>query len=274
MVELAVAFNDMQRRIERLIEDRTQALAAVSHDLKTPITRLRFRAEDLADGVARDAMAEDLTEMERMLDQTLSFLRGDRSDEELKPIDIVAILGTLVDDAADRGASIELSGAAHAIVTGRRLALKRAFSNLIDNALKYGERARVQVDDRQSDVLVKSVTTAPASRLGTSSGPFHHSSGLSHPGTLKQAVLGSDSRLPRRSLTGIPARFAWRTVKRELWSSVSFSRRTRRNHPETFCNNRDIDGKRGAATPEQINFCSGLRWSTDSPLFSLESAFL
>ncbi len=154
VVELAVAFNDMQRRIERLIEDRTQALAAVSHDLKTPITRLRFRAEDLADGAVRDAMAEDLTEMERMLDQTLSFLRGDRSDEELKPIDVVAILGTLVDDAADRGASIELSGAAHAIVRGRRLALKRAFSNLIDNALKYGETARIQIDDRQSDVLV------------------------------------------------------------------------------------------------------------------------
>jgi signal transduction histidine kinase len=154
VVELAVAFNDMQRRIERLIEDRTQALAAVSHDLKTPITRLRFRAEDLADGVARDAMAEDLTEMERMLDQTLSFLRGDRSDEELKPIDIVAILETLVDDAVDRGASVELSGAAHAIITGRRLALKRAFSNLIENALKYGERARVEVIDQQSDVVV------------------------------------------------------------------------------------------------------------------------
>ena len=71
-----------------------QVSADIAHDLKTPITRLRFRAEDLADGVARDAMAEDLTEMERMLDQTLSFLRGDRSDEELKPLDIVAILGT------------------------------------------------------------------------------------------------------------------------------------------------------------------------------------
>jgi two-component system OmpR family sensor kinase len=154
VVELAAAFNDMQRRIERLIEDRTQALAAVSHDLKTPITRLRFRAEDLADGAARDAMAEDLTEMERMLDQTLSFLRGDRSDEELKPIDIVAILETLLDDAVDRGASVELAGTAHAIVTGRRLALKRAFANLVENALKYGERARLEVTDRELEVVV------------------------------------------------------------------------------------------------------------------------
>ncbi len=155
MVELAVAFNDMQRRIERLIEDRTQALAAVSHDLKTPITRLRFRAEDLADEAVREAMAEDLTEMERMLDQTLSFLRGDRRDEELKSIDIVAILGTLIDDAVDRGALVELTGSAHAIVTGRRLALKRAFANLVENAVKYGGQARVEVTDRDAEVVVK-----------------------------------------------------------------------------------------------------------------------
>lgn len=154
VVELAAAFNDMQRRIERLIEDRTQALAAVSHDLKTPITRLRFRAEDLSDVSARAAMAEDLTEMEQMLDQTLSFLRGDRRDEELKPIDVVAILETLADDAADRGASVELTGAAHAIVVGRRLALKRAFANLVENAIKYGEKAEINVSDQKTNIIV------------------------------------------------------------------------------------------------------------------------
>lgn len=154
VVELASAFNDMQRRIERLIEDRTQALAAVSHDLKTPITRLRFRVEDLPDVSARAAMAEDLTEMERMLDQTLSFLRGDRSDEELKPIDVVAILETLADDAADQGACVELAGPDHAIVAGRRLALKRALSNLVENAIKYGEKAKITVSDQETNVVV------------------------------------------------------------------------------------------------------------------------
>lgn len=161
VVELAAAFNDMQRRIERLIEDRTQALAAVSHDLKTPITRLRFRAEDLADGAVRDAMAEDLTDMERMLDQTLSFLRGDRSDEELKPIDIVAILETLVDDAVDRGASVELACQGHAIVIGRRLALKRALSNLVENAIKYGGTAKVAVVEREFDIVVTIIDAGP-----------------------------------------------------------------------------------------------------------------
>lgn len=152
--ELAVSFNDMQRRIGRLIDDRTQALAAVSHDLKTPITRLRFRVEDLAERDARKAFADDLDEMERMLDQTLAYLRGDRADEEIKPVDVVAILGTITDDVSDRGHSATLAGAANATVLGRRLALKRAFGNLVDNAIKYGQKAEVEVTDGKQTVLV------------------------------------------------------------------------------------------------------------------------
>lgn len=151
--ELAVAFNDMQRRIGRLIDDRTQALAAVSHDLKTPITRLRFRIEDVP-GEAAAAIAADLDEMERMLDQTLAYLRGDRADEEVKPVDVVAILGTIADDATDRGHCVTLAGADHATVPGRRLALKRAFGNLIDNAIKYGGTAEVTVRQRDDATVV------------------------------------------------------------------------------------------------------------------------
>lgn len=151
---LATAFNDMQRRIARLIDDRTQALAAVSHDLKTPITRLRFRLDEITDPAARAAAEADLADMERMIDQTLAFLRGDRTDEEVKPVDLVAILETVTDDHADAGRPVVLTGSASAIVHGRRLALKRAFANLIDNALKYGGRARVQVDDAASEVRI------------------------------------------------------------------------------------------------------------------------
>ncbi len=151
---LAVAFNDMQRRIGRLIDDRTHALAAVSHDLKTPITRLRFRIEDIADPETRASIEADLDEMERMLDQTLAFLRGDRADEEIKSIDVVAVLETIVDDASDRGHSVTLQGADNVRVPGRRLALKRAFGNLIDNAIKYGHQAQVIVEDRPEAVLV------------------------------------------------------------------------------------------------------------------------
>jgi two-component system OmpR family sensor kinase len=151
---LAVAFNDMQRRIGRLIDDRTQALAAVSHDLKTPITRLRFRIEDMAELDTRTAIAADLDEMERMLDQTLAYLRGDRTDEEIKPIDIVAVLKTITDDASDRGLAVSLEGIGNARIPGRRLALKRAFGNLIDNAVKYGRQAQVIVEDNPSSIIV------------------------------------------------------------------------------------------------------------------------
>lgn len=151
---LAVAFNDMQRRIGRLIDDRTQALAAVSHDLKTPITRLRFRLEEVSGADARASIAADLDEMERMLDQTLAYLRGDRADEEFKSIDVVAILETIADDASDRGHAVTLTGADQVSIAGRRLALKRAFGNLIDNALKYGREAHIAVQDQAEMVVV------------------------------------------------------------------------------------------------------------------------
>jgi signal transduction histidine kinase len=152
--DLAIAFNDMQRRIARLIDDRTQALAAVSHDLKTPITRLRFRIEDVPEGEARVAIAADLDEMEKMLDQTLAYLRGDRAEEEVKTVDLVAMLETIVDDAVDRGQPVTLEGASEAALPGRRLALKRAFGNLVENALKYGEAAKIDVSDEARDVIV------------------------------------------------------------------------------------------------------------------------
>jgi signal transduction histidine kinase len=142
---LASAFNDMQRRITRLVDDRTQTLAAVSHDLKTPITRLRFRIEEIEDGAARGAISADLDEMERMLDQTLAYLSGDRAGEETKPVDVVAILGSLASDLVDAGREVSLAGAEAAVVPGRRLSLKRAFANLIDNALKYGDAAEITV---------------------------------------------------------------------------------------------------------------------------------
>jgi signal transduction histidine kinase len=158
---LATAFNDMQRRITRLIDDRTHALAAVSHDLKTPITRLRFRTEEMDDAALRAAVAADLDEMERMIDQTLSYLREERGEEELKPVDLVAILETVTDDVADSGGDARLEGSPSAVVLGRRLALKRAFANLIGNAVKYGLRAQTRVEDAADHVRVTITDEGP-----------------------------------------------------------------------------------------------------------------
>jgi two-component system, OmpR family, sensor kinase len=142
--DLAHAFNEMQDRIRKLIDDRTQTLAAVSHDLKTPITRIRFRIEDLPEKT-RLLIAGDLTEMERMLDGTLAFLKGDRADEPVRSLDLASLIETIVDDLADQGAEVSYDGPRSAVVKGRLLALKRAFSNLVDNAVKYGGTARIRL---------------------------------------------------------------------------------------------------------------------------------
>lgn len=159
--ELATAFNDMQARIGRLIDDRTQALAAVSHDLKTPITRLRFRSEELQDPALRQSVTADLDEMERMIDQTLSYLKEERGDEEMKPVDLVAILETVTDDVVDAGGKASLEGSGAAVVPGRRLALKRAFGNLVGNAVKYGKQAQTTVADGQDEVRITIADQGP-----------------------------------------------------------------------------------------------------------------
>lgn len=158
---LAAAFNDMQQRISRLVEDRTQALAAVSHDLKTPITRLRFRAEDITDPALRTAIADDLGDMERMLDQTLAYLRGERTDEPLQPVDLAAILATICNDLTDAGALVTLAGSRNGVLEGRRLSLKRAFGNIIENAVKYGMRADITVLDSAEAVTVTIADAGP-----------------------------------------------------------------------------------------------------------------
>ena len=142
---LGVAFNEMQKRVKRLVDDRTQTLAAISHDLKTPLTRMRLRAEDISDRDLAGAVSADLTEMEAMLDSTLAFLRGDQLGEEKKLIDLGPLLETICSDLADAGRNVTLAPTSPAIVRGHHLSLKRALSNLIENAVKYGERATVTI---------------------------------------------------------------------------------------------------------------------------------
>jgi two-component system, OmpR family, sensor kinase len=152
--ELASAFNEMQARIKRLIDDRTQALAAVSHDLKTPLTRLRLKSEGLKDKALATSIRGDLAEMEEMLDQTLAYLGGDRTDEALRPLDLAALVHTLADEASDGGADVSVAGAGRLTIDGRPLALRRALGNLLANAVKYGERARVVVESQPDAAIV------------------------------------------------------------------------------------------------------------------------
>lgn len=143
--ELALAFNEMQTRITRLIDERTRALAAVSHDLRTPLTRLKLRIEDLTNAEASAAIASDISELEQMIDATLSYLKGGEDTEPVRAIDLAALLQTVADEAVDLGGDVAYAGPRKFVVQGRHLALKRALTNLVQNALKYGTRARVTV---------------------------------------------------------------------------------------------------------------------------------
>jgi two-component system, OmpR family, sensor kinase len=164
--ELASAFNEMQARIKRLIDDRTQALAAVSHDLKTPLTRLRLKSEGLKDKALATSIRADLAEMEAMLDQTLAYLSGDKADEAMRPLDLLALTQTLADEANDAGADVSVAGVERLTIEGRPLALRRALGNLIANAVKYGERARVSIRGAAGSAIITIDDDGPGIPVG------------------------------------------------------------------------------------------------------------
>jgi signal transduction histidine kinase len=143
----AKAFNTMQERLTRFIEDRTRILSAMSHDLKTPITRLRLRVENIEDPKLRESIGRDIDDMQRMTQESLDFLRGLEEREEIRDIDVPALLETVRDDVEDAGGSVLLEGVGTQPYPGRPMALRRCLTNLVENASRYGERAHVQVHD-------------------------------------------------------------------------------------------------------------------------------
>jgi signal transduction histidine kinase len=147
----------MQSRLIAYLDDRTRVLAAMSHDLKTPITRLRLRAELLEDRQLREKYTADLEEMESMVGATLDFLRGLENGEPVKPVDVMALLESLQADMAEMGGQATIRGRALAPYPGRPQALKRCLANLLDNAVKYGKSASVVVadDDSRLDVRIR-----------------------------------------------------------------------------------------------------------------------
>ncbi len=139
---VATAFTAMQSRLLHMVEDHTQSLIAVSHDLRTPIQRLRLRTTLLDDTDPRDAMTDDLIEMERIIESTLAYIRYDRQ-EAARLVDIAAIVATAVDNAADAGATISFHGCDELLATTRPTMLRRILANLIDNATRHATRIEV-----------------------------------------------------------------------------------------------------------------------------------
>jgi signal transduction histidine kinase len=157
----AHAFNTMQSRLASYIQERTRILAAMSHDLKTPITRLRLRAELLEDDDLRTKFTNDLEEMESLVAATLDFMRGVDNPEPVQPVDIMALLESLQADAAEIGQEVRLEGIAAQPYPCKPAALKRCLGNLIDNAVKYGKSATVMVNDHDKQLQIHILDHGP-----------------------------------------------------------------------------------------------------------------
>ena len=137
----------MQVRLTAYLRERTSVLAAMSHDLKTPVTRLRLRAELLGDPQLRLKFTGDLEEMESMVAATLDFLRGTAGSEAVQPVDMMALLESLQADLSEVGSQIKIEGRVLRPYIGQPTALKRCVRNLLENAVKYGQASSVAVDD-------------------------------------------------------------------------------------------------------------------------------
>lgn len=150
----ADAFNRMQDRLHRFVSDRTQMLAAIGHDLRTPLTTLRLRAEYVKDPALQDRIITTIDEMQTMVDATLAFAKGDAAAAETRTVDLNALLGSLCEDMAEIYPSIGFTEGERLNFRCRPENLRRALRNLIENAVRYGSAARVSLATSDAEVRI------------------------------------------------------------------------------------------------------------------------
>jgi two-component system osmolarity sensor histidine kinase EnvZ len=159
--QLVRAFNAMQHRIHDLIEDRTQALAAVGHDLRTPLARVQLRVEAIRDEPAREAITRDVAEMDDMVASLLAFLGGEYDPEHPTRTDVAVLAATTIDHAQDRGADAVYEGPDHLEANIRPIGLRRTLANLVDNALHYGTAVRLSITSQADGILIRVEDNGP-----------------------------------------------------------------------------------------------------------------
>lgn len=177
----AIAFNTMALRIRRFVQDRTELLTAIGHDLRTPITRLKLRAEFVEDDEQRAKILGDLEELEAMVSATLAFGRDARTTEPLSPIDLPELLRTILDETGDAWPDMQdrlrYEGPSHLTVQARPLSLKRAIVNLVTNAIHYGGSAAVRLSVPDPGAVLVEVEDdgpgIPPAELDRVFEPFH-----------------------------------------------------------------------------------------------------
>ncbi|WP_163273259.1 ATP-binding protein [Chelativorans alearense] len=153
IAQVADALNDMRTRIRALLDDRTRTLVAISHDLRTPLTRLRLRAERIGEQNLRDGMLHEVTRITHMLDETLAYLREDVRSESMSRVDLPSVLQTICTEFADVGHAVSYEGPARLAWTCWPSILTRAISNVVDNAVKHGSAVTVALRARDDGMV-------------------------------------------------------------------------------------------------------------------------
>ena len=156
----AEAFNNMQARVKRYIDDRTAMVGAISHDLRTPLARIRFKLE-AAPPEVKGAVLSDVEQMEQMIGGVLTFIRNESTPRTRERLDLLSLIECVVDDAAMVGGDVEIAEAAPVIVEGDPVALQRLFVNLVDNAVKYAGQARLSVRTEADHAVVEVADGGP-----------------------------------------------------------------------------------------------------------------
>ncbi len=152
--QAAHAFNVMQTRLRHLLDSRTRMLASLSHDLRTPLTLLRLRVEEVSELEERNRMVATITSMNEMIEATLAFARDQSKVEPFRRVDLVALVVAIVDDLTDAGLKLTMAPAAPLTLSCQPAALRRALVNLLDNAVKYGRSADIIVTSDQHRVTI------------------------------------------------------------------------------------------------------------------------
>jgi signal transduction histidine kinase len=148
------AFNRMRLQLRSYLVERARMLGAISHDLRTPITRLRLRAEMIQDADNRAKFVRDLDEMDAMAGSALEFFKSLGDEPQRQPVDVGALVGSLCEDWCETGGDVTVQGTARGPYNSHPRALRRCLDNLVENALRYGERARITIDDDDASLRI------------------------------------------------------------------------------------------------------------------------
>ncbi len=220
-IEVAVAadaFNRMQRRLVRLIQSRTEMLAAISHDLRTPLTQLRLRLELMPSSQHRQKSLRAIDDMDETIGTFLAYAQASHGREERSRVNLSALIGSICDDLADCGLPVDWDCDSGLVVCVKRLAIKRALNNLIENALKYGNEAHVSAHEIGRAVSIQVTDTGPGipeDEMSLVLRPFHRGSsaegGPHRPGSglglaIAQAIIedhGGEMRLSNQVRGGL-----------------------------------------------------------------------